>query len=191
MTRVTIVGVGALGSHLALLLRNEAIELSVVDMDRVESKNVLSQFHVKQSVGKNKAQALAQALRGFFGGVVTAIPHRLTEDNADLLLCHEALVVDCLDNAASRRLIQRIVRARSIPCLHGALAADGGFGRAVWDPQFVIDEETDAGAATCTNGEHLPFIALTAAYLARAVQQFLMTGQQLGYSISPVGAVAI
>lgn len=187
--RVTIVGVGALGSHLALALRNEA-ELRVIDFDRVEQKNVLAQFHGKPSVGKNKAEALKQSLQLLFGLKLEAVPHRLTADNARELLGGD-LVIDCLDNAASRALVQAEVRRRALPCLHGALAADGQFGRVAWDETFAIDEAaTGGGVATCEGGEHLPFIGVVSAYLARAAQVFLREGRRVGYQIHPGGTVA-
>jgi molybdopterin-synthase adenylyltransferase len=189
MRRVIIVGVGALGSHVVQFMRSVPdCSLTVIDFDRVEAKNTLSQFHAKASVGKGKVQSLQQTMSFLFGHKLAIVPHRLTGDNVEALLDGAHLVVDCLDNAASRELVQRFVRGAGIPCLHGALAADGGFGRVVWDPHFVIDAETDAGAATCEDGGHLPFIALTAGYLAWAAQRFLRSGDKAGVAVHPGGA---
>jgi hypothetical protein len=101
------------------------------------------------------------------------------------------LVIDCLDNAASRRVLQNAVRALNVPCLHGALAADGAFGRVVWNEQFTIDEEDAQGAATCAGGEHLPFIAICAGYLARAAQVYLDQDKKIGFHIHPSGAISV
>lgn len=183
MKKVTIVGVGALGSHVALLLRNEAA-LKFVDYDRVEIKNTLAQFHSKPSVGKNKALALQQTISFLFGLKTEAVTHKLTSDNAEQLLGGAELIVDCLDNAVARRVVQDFARRTSTPCLHGALAADGGFGRVVWDERFAIDGES-TGAATCEGGEHLPFIMLAASCLARSAQEFLRDGKRSGFEINP------
>ena len=113
---VVVVGVGALGSHLLLLCRNLPIRLTVVDFDRVERKNTLSQFHSKMGVGRNKAQALQQALQGLFGLQIGAVPHRLTEDNAQTILRDADLIVDCVDNAPTRQLIQQVAAASDTPC---------------------------------------------------------------------------
>jgi hypothetical protein len=64
------------------------------------------------------------------------------------------------------------------------------FGRAIWDEDFVIDEAA-TGAVTCEDGEFLPFINLTATYLALAVQRFLAKGKKIGFSISPSGVEKI
>lgn len=188
MKTVVIVGVGALGSHLALLARNLDVQLVLVDFDRVEQKNVLSQFHTKMGLGRNKAQALVQAFRGMFGVKVEAVPHRLTADNVDTVLGRADIVVDCLDNGASRRLVQDWVRAHDIPCLHGALSADGQYGRVVWDDLFHIDDEDVEGAPTCEGGEHLPFIAQVSAQLAFALQQHVEHDRNRSWDLFPGGS---
>ena len=97
MKKVCVVGVGAIGSHVVLLLRNCA-NVHMVDMDRVERKNVLSQFHAGNAVGKNKAVALQQLMRFLFNVKVDSVPHQLTRSNATEILGGSDLVLDCLDN---------------------------------------------------------------------------------------------
>lgn len=188
---IVVVGVGALGSHLVQFIRNEQVAIKVIDFDRVEQKNVRSQFHGRPGVGKNKVAALQQTMDFLFKRQLVTIGHKLVPENIEVLLKDAALVVDCLDNGAARRLVQGYVRAHGLPCLHGALAPGGEFGRSIWDEQFVVDDESAAHAATCEDGEFLPFIALTAAYMARSVQLFLEEGKKIGFSISPIGAVAV
>lgn len=188
MRSVVVVGVGAIGSHAVMLLRNLDVKLRVIDFDRIEQKNVMSQFHAKPSVGKPKVMGLQQSMKFLFGTQLEAIAHKLVEDNVRELLANANLVIDCLDNAEARRIVQRHVRGASLPCLHGALAADASFGRVVWDEGFVIDAESSQGAATCEDGEHLPFIALTAAYLAMAVQEFLAHDRKIGFTVHSGGA---
>lgn len=188
---IVIVGVGALGSHLVQFIRNEKVDIRVIDFDRVEQKNVMSQFHGKPGVGKNKVAALRQTMDFLFSTRIQAIGNRLAANNIEELFTDATLVIDCLDNGASRKLVQDYVRKHNLPCLHGALAPGGEFGRSVWDEQFVIDSEAGAGAATCEDGEFLPFIALTAAYMARSIQLFRKEKKKVGFSISPFGVVAI
>jgi hypothetical protein len=160
-------------------------------MDRVEQKNVASQFHGRPGVGKNKVAALQQTMDFLFKRQISVVSNKLVDNNVAILLKDATLVVDCLDNGASRKLVQDYVRKHDLPCLHGALAPGGEFGRSIWDEHFVIDSEAGAGAATCEDGEFLPFIALTAACMARSVQLFLKDGKKIGFSISPVSVVAV
>lgn len=208
-TKIIVVGVGALGSHVVQFLRNQDSSIRIVDFDRVEQRNVGSQFHGKPNVGKAKVASLQQTMNFLFGRKIETTPHKLTADNVGVLLKGSDLIIDCLDNALGRRLIQQYVRAAPVaidmkvdtatgkgvgksvmlPCLHGALDANGSFGRVVWDSNFVPDEEGAPGAATCENGEHLPFIAIVAAHIAYAAQLFLKDGRQVGFEISPGGAI--
>jgi hypothetical protein len=207
LPKVVIVGAGALGSHTAMLLRGEA-ELKVIDFDRIEQKNVLAQFHAKTLVGKNKAEALKQTMNFLWGTKVEAIPHKLTSENARQMLLSAKLVIDCLDNAEGRFAIRNAIRVAKtstptggvhldvkpsedrVACLHGALSAGGELGRVVWDDHFTIDSASE-GAATCEGGEHLPFIAMTASYLAYAAQQFLRHGKKTSYHVFRYGAQAL
>jgi len=183
--KVTVIGMGALGSHFILFARNFA-ELKGIDDGRVKSKSPVAQFHGKPQVDRGKAQALQQTMQFLFGVKVMAVPHRLTVDNTQQLLGGADLLVDCLDNAPSRGLVQAFARSSGTPCLHGALAANGQYGRVVWDEYFVIDGAAP-GAATCEDGEHLPFIAMVSSLLSRAAQEFLGSGRKIGFEIHPTG----
>lgn len=189
--KITIIGVGALGSHLVQTLRNEDATIKVIDFDRVEMKNVASQFHFKNSVGKKKTDSLKQAMQFCYARKIEVVGNKLTSDNVEQLLGGTDLLIDCLDNGAARRLVQDFARAHKVACLHGALAADGGFGRVMWDEHFVIDGDGDAGAATCEDGEFLPFIQIVSSYLAYAAQGFMKDGRKTSYMISPVGVEKI
>src|SRR5262245_66462519 len=98
---IIVVGVGALGSHVVQLIRNVGATIRVVDFDRVEQKNVASQFHAKQSVGKSKVVGLQQTMQFLFGLKIEVVPHKLVAENSNELLGKADLVIDCLDNGAS------------------------------------------------------------------------------------------
>ena len=177
--RVVFCGIGALGSASAMLCRNlvadHDVALTLIDFDRVESKNLLAQAFVKQSLRKNKADALKLQLANFYGVKVDAFGVRLRENNCDQLLRGAHLLVDCFDNVASRSLLSGWARTNEVPLVHAAISGDGTFGVVRWDERFVADAEDEAGQATCEGGEHLPLIGLVAATLARTVQDFVVT----------------
>jgi len=176
--RIVFCGLGALGSAAALLCRNLGAELALVDFDRVESKNVLAQGFVKQAIGRNKAEALKLQLANFYGIKAEAFGVRLTEANVDALCGPADLVVDCFDNRASREVVSAFARRAGKPLVHAAIAGDGSFGLVRWDERFTPDAEDREGQATCEGGEHLPFIGLVAATLARAVQDHVQRGEK-------------
>ncbi len=192
--RILICGVGALGSTCVQFVRNVDAELRLVDFDRVESKNLSAQWFVKQSVGKNKAEAVRLQLANFYGTApgkqgAEAITARLEATNAAKLLEGCDLAVDCFDNADSRLTLSDACRAANVALLHGALAADGTVGLVRWDERFVPDREDVEGQATCEGGEHLPMIGLVGATLARAIQDFLKDGSQHDYLVSLSGSL--
>jgi hypothetical protein len=176
--RIVFCGVGALGSSAAMLCRGLGAELSFVDFDRVESKNLFAQAFVKASLGKNKAEALKLQLATFYGIRSEAYPVRLVESNVEALCGAADLVVDSFDNAAGRRVLQSWARSRSRPLVHAALSADGSFGLVRWTERFVPDPEDEAGQATCEAGEHLPMVGVMAGTLARIIQDFARAGQR-------------
>jgi hypothetical protein len=188
-TRVVVCGVGALGSTAVHYCRNLDVELRLVDFDRVESKNLAAQWFVKQSVGKNKAEAIRLQLANFYGAKAEALGVRLAATNAAQLLAGCGLAVDCFDNADSRIALAEAARAAAVPLVHAALAGDGTFGIVRWDERFVADREDAAGQATCEGGEHLPMIGLVGATLARAIQDFVRAGDRRDYMISLSGVV--
>ena len=187
MKTLVVVGVGALGSHAVLFSRNLPVALVLVDFDRVESKNVLAQVHPRTALGRNKAEAMKQTLLGLFGTRVEAIPHRLAPENVDTLLGRADLVLDCVDNGATRRLIQAWVRNHKVPCLHGALSAGGDFARVVWDDHFVVDDEATTGAATCEDGAILPFAGMAGAMIADVLAEHLRGGTRRSVQLGAGG----
>ncbi len=165
---------GALGSNAAVLCRNLAFErVLVCDFDRVESKNVLAQAFVKQSIGKNKAEALKLQLFNFWGLRVDASSVRIGTDNIDAILGTSDLLVDAFDNQSSRRTLSDFARRTKKELLHAAISADGTFGMVRWDARFKPDAEDGPGQATCEGGEHLPIIGSLSATLARCIQDFV------------------
>lgn len=185
--RVTFCGVGALGSHAVMLCRNLPATLRLVDFDRVESKNLAAQAFVKASIGKNKAVALKMQLATFFGLQVEAVGVRIQQENTAELLLDADLLVDAMDNAASRNMVSAFARQHQRPLVHAAVAADGTFGIIRWDEHFTADAEDEPGQATCEGGEHLPLLGVLSATLARTVQDFVASGVQRNAMVSLSG----
>ena len=182
--RIVICGVGALGSTAVQYLRNVDAELRLVDFDRVESKNLTAQAYVKQSLGKNKAEALKLQLWNLWSVKAEAMNVKVVAENVAEVCAGADLVVDCFDNRAGREVLSAHARASKVPLLHAALSGDGRFGLVRWDERFVPDAEDQAGQATCEGGEHLPFIGLLSAALARAIQDFVRDGKRRDAVIS-------
>lgn len=183
MVSIIIVGVGAIGSHVAYAMRNEG-RLVLVDHDRVEDKNVLSQMHASKSVGKSKTVAMAGHLIHTFGvEAVLSLPHKLAAANAEVMFGNADLVIDCTDNFEAKSLIQSYCDSHRIPCLQTGMSADGDYAKIDWSDKFKPDQE-GAGGATCEDGENLPFHTLVGAQTAIIAQAFLKTGIKTGVFVT-------
>lgn len=171
---ILICGAGALGAHFTYLARDldPDTQLSVIDFDRVETKNLASQWFVKPMIGKNKATALKMQWQNFYGRKLKDYTVRLVEENIETVFFNHDLIIDCFDNAESRQLVQDYVRANGIACLHGGLAANGEFGVVRWDADFVIDSEDVIGQATCEGTGFLPLILAVSGALVASVQAY-------------------
>lgn len=182
---IYIVGVGALGSNLAMLLRNEDATFTLVDFDRVEAKNLTTQTFSAQTLGVNKAQAFVRSANFNFGRTrasYIAAPGKITRDNAATAIHRTDLIVDATDNIDAREALMHHARVTATPLVHGGLAPNGEMGVVRWSPQFRPDA-ADAGAATCETGEFLPLIMQCAATLALTVQTFVRTRERLSWTI--------
>ena len=168
-----------------LFARNLGADFRVIDFDKIESKNIMSQFHTKMGQGKNKAKALQVALQGMFGIKVSALTSKLMGNNRVQLLSESDLIIDCTDNFKARDIIQEWCRDMEVPCLHGCLSADGQFARAVWTEDFRPDKEDVEGGATCEDGENLPFHAMVGAVMAEVVKAFLKDGTKRSWQLVP------
>jgi molybdopterin/thiamine biosynthesis adenylyltransferase len=186
--RILFCGGGALGSHALFLARDLEHELAVIDFDRVETKNLASQWFVKQMVGKNKATALKMQLLNFYDVKLQDYAIRLTALNVETILGNADLVVECFDNAESRRVVQDCVRARKKPCVHAGLAANGEFGVVRWDQHFTVDEEAVPGQVTCEGRGFLPLILRVSSSLVASIQFFLADQRVVNWNVSPRNA---
>ena len=186
--KILFCGGGALASHALLLGRDLEAELALIDDDRVETRNLASQWFVKQMVGKNKAAALKAQLQNFYGVRLQDYSVRLTRLNLETILGPADLVVDCFDNADSRHLVQEYVRVNEKACLHGGLAADGRFGVVRWDENFTIDSEDVPGQATCDGTGFLPLITIVSAALVRSIRDWMRDGAKRNWNVSPTSA---
>ena len=186
--KILFCGGGALGSHALFLARDLQQELAVIDFDRVETKNLASQWFVKQMVGKNKATALKMQLLNFYDVKLQDYTVKLTALNVETILGEADLVIECFDNAESRRVVQNFVRSRHKHCIHGGLAANGEFGVVRWDEHFTIDDEGAPGQATCEGRGFLPIILRVSSSLVASIQFFLADGKQVNWNVSPRNA---
>lgn len=122
--KVLIVGVGGLGSPVALYLAGAGVgTIGLVDDDTVSISNLQRQIlYTENETGQSKAQCAARRLQALNSGVQTvAYPFRLTPENARSLIAGYDIVVDGCDNFSTRYLLSDICSELGKPYVYGAI----------------------------------------------------------------------
>ena len=121
--RVAIIGLGGLGSPVALYLAASGIgEITLVDGDIVELGNLQRQIaHTEADLARTKVDSAAHALSQINSSLkIIPIAQRITGDALDALITAVDAVVDCTDNFETRLEInQACVQGRK-PLISGA-----------------------------------------------------------------------
>jgi hypothetical protein len=106
------------------LARSGFCQLTVVDRDRIEERNLSTQPYYRSDVGAFKAKILTNNLYRALGVKIEAHSKELTSANADRLLANSAAIVDTFDNSLGRQVLKDYSTSAGIPCVHVGLAAD-------------------------------------------------------------------
>jgi len=122
-SRVLILGVGGLGSPVAMYLAAAGVgHLVLVDDDQVEMTNLQRQIaHNTASIGQSKVESAAATLAQINPDIeVTTRAERLDEAALMEQVANVDLVVDCTDNFATRFMLNRACVAHKKPLVSGA-----------------------------------------------------------------------
>ena len=127
--RVLIVGVGGLGSPIALYLAGAGVgTIGLVDDDVVSESNLQRQvLYTEQEVGLPKAIQAQKHLQCLNGTLqIHAYPTRLTAENAETIFADYDIIVDGCDNFATRYLINDTCVRLNKVYVYGAIRAFDG-----------------------------------------------------------------
>lgn len=132
-SRVLIVGCGGLGGNIIEYLARAGVgALTVVDGDVFEESNLNRQIlSTAENIGKKKALAAADRVRSVDPEIkVKAVCEFLTKENASALMADADLVVDALDNASARLILEDAASEAGLHTVHGAICG--------WDLQAML-----------------------------------------------------
>lgn len=122
--KVLIIGLGGLGSPVALYLAGAGIgHLTLVDDDSVDLSNLQRQIlHDSTQIGQQKTQSAYQHLQR----LNPSISYELIQTRLDQVALHQQIanhdiIVDCTDNFSSRFAINQACVAQQKPLVSGAV----------------------------------------------------------------------
>ncbi len=121
---VLLVGVGGLGSPIATYLTGAGIgKLGIIDDDVVSITNLHRQvLYTEKEVGLSKAECAKKRLTALNHDVeIVAYNERLTKENAADLISQYDLVIDGMDNFATRFVVSDTCKAQGKPYVYGAI----------------------------------------------------------------------
>ena len=183
---VGVIGAGGLGGYLAeLVVRLGIGKVIVIDGDLFEESNLNRQrFSNEDNLGKPKATEAKRELERINSQVeIVAVHDRISLDNGKELLKGADLVLDGVDNARTRLLLQEICKQLEIPLVHGAIGGWYGQVSVVMpgdDTLSTIYSDPDAKGIEKALGNPSFTPALVASYqVAEALKLLLGRGEIL------------
>lgn len=123
-TRVLLIGIGGLGSPVAMYLAASGVgHLVIVDHDKVDLHNLQRQIiHSTSTIGQDKVVSATQTLQSLNPDIrITAFNKKLDESALREQVQLADAVVDGSDNFATRFALNRICVAEKTPLISGAV----------------------------------------------------------------------
>lgn len=130
-SRITVIGLGALGSAAANLLARAGIgSLRLVDRDYVEWSNIQRQMLYREKDAEEavpKAAAAAEMLAEINSGIeIEPVITDVNSGNIDQLIGDADLIIDATDNIETRKLLGEACHALRKPWIYGGALASYG-----------------------------------------------------------------
>lgn len=149
-SRVLIIGLGGLGSPVAMYLAAAGIgELILADDDVVDLSNLQRQIvHLTGNIGQAKVLSAQQHLQQLNPDCqVTPYPKRLDAQALQQVVANVNLVVDCSDNFPTRFLLNQVCHTYQTPLVSGAAIR--------WEGQVsVFNYQPGTACYRCLYAEH-------------------------------------
>ena len=191
--RVLIVGLGGLGSPVAMYLAAAGVgHLLLADHDRVDISNLQRQIvHGNDSVGASKVESAAATLRRLNPDVgLTLLAEKLDAARLGTVVPDVDLVIDGTDNFATRYAVNDACFEAGVPLVSGAaIRVEGQV--AVFDPRTpdapcyrCLYPEADSAPLNCAeNGVAAPLVGIIGSVQAMEAMKLIVgTGTSLaGY----------
>lgn len=184
--RVLIIGMGGLGSPIAMYLASAGIgHLVICDFDEVDLSNLQRQIihSATDRIGMNKAESAKKTLVQLNPQIqVTALTQKLDQKNLYEQVQRADVVIDGTDNFDSRFLLNKICFKAQTPLVSGAAIRMEGqvivFANQGKGPCYrcLYKDDADDTATTCSeNGVLAPVVGIIGSIQAVEAMKIIMS----------------
>ncbi|MCM8779358.1 MAG: HesA/MoeB/ThiF family protein [Candidatus Omnitrophica bacterium] len=135
---VFIAGAGGLGSPVAIYLAVAGVgKINICDYDVPELSNLNRQIlHHDKRIGENKALSAKETLKVLNPTItVKEFPQKITGENIDKLVGSSQIIVDCMDNFATRMILNECALRKNIPLVYASVWGMSGYLSFIQVPQ--------------------------------------------------------
>jgi len=172
---ICICGIGAIGSNLVEnLVRQGFQNITVVDKDRIEDRNINTQTWTRDDIGRLKTDALVHQVFRIMKIQIHAVPKTLEIRNRARIINFEDLVIDAFDNSPSRQLLRDYCSETGTDCLH--IGFSGGYGEIIWNEDYRVPD--DKGEDDCDYPLARNLILLLVAVASEVIIKYVVSGQK-------------
>ncbi|MCW8930911.1 MAG: HesA/MoeB/ThiF family protein [Gammaproteobacteria bacterium] len=184
--RILIIGMGGLGSPIAMYLASAGVgHLVLCDFDKVDLSNLQRQIihSSKERIGKNKATSAKETLIQLNPEIkVTALTTQLDESNLSEQVRLADVVIDGTDNFDSRFLLNKVCVKTQTPLVSGAAIRMEGqvivFANKGKGPCYRClykDNENDTATTCSENGVLSPVVGIIGSVQAVEAMKVIMS----------------
>jgi len=178
---ICICGIGAIGSNLAEnLIRQGFGNLTVIDKDRIEERNINTQIWTRDDIGRLKTDALVYQSFRIAKIQIHAIPKTLESKNLAKFITPNAFVVDAFDNSESRKAVKDFCLKAGIDCLH--IGFSGDYGEVIWNEDYRIPD--DKGVDDCDYPLARNLILLLIAVASEVIIKYVVSRIKENYTVT-------
>ena len=178
--RIAIIGLGAIGSNLAMSLIADCKEHEyyLLDRDSVEPRNLQAhtQAYLREQIDMPKAKALRINIYNLLGIETQALIEDLGSKEIEVKTNEYELILDCLDNSAGRQYLYDYAKYHKCDCLHVGFSPQFTF-EICWNKSYIVPEDA-AGLDICQLEGASSFVKYVASLASSVVQDFLRSGRK-------------
>ncbi|MBA7551281.1 hypothetical protein ES705_43820 [subsurface metagenome] len=191
---ICICGAGAIGSNLAEnLVRQGFRNLTVIDKDRIEDRNINTQTWTIRDIGSLKVHALKNMIFQICKVEIKIVPKEIQREKdlirylrrfpdfiGNVAVKDSFILIDAFDNSKSRNLIKNFYEKNLYPCLH--IGFSGEYGEIIWNEDYQVPD--DKGVDDCDYPLARNLILLLVAVASEVIIKFATKGIKENYTVT-------